>query len=332
MEKPKQAWMVRAGNDNELADQVEDKNAVAIGWAGMGDLSGLHKREEFKERYRQTYPDHSDPRVNVNTGQVYRFAREIHGGDYVLTYDKANREILIGTIVGDFSISPSMFSDDYPFIRKVNWLKRISRDEFSAPARNSLGGILTVFQVSDHIDEIYAKATGTYVKKEIIEEVAETPPFYEETKAKADELISDMVSKLDSYEFQDLVAGVLTAMGYRSISHPPGRDRGVDVVAYPDALGFERPRIKAQVKHRKGKATGPEMRSFIGVLREGDNGLFVSTGDFTDDAKLDVEQSRERVTMLNRDGFIQLLLEFYEVLAPEFQALVPLKRIWLPLE
>jgi len=330
MAKPKQVWMVRAGNDNELADQVEGKNAVAIGWSELGDLSGLNKREEFKERYRQTSPDQSKPRVNVNAGQIYRFVREIQAGDYVLTYDKAKREILIGVDDGVYTSDPSLFSKDYPNVRKVKWLKRIPRDQFSPPARNSLGSSLTVFQINEHIDEIHALATGTV--KDVIEDVEETPLFYEEVSAKAEELISDMVSKLDSYEFQNLVAGVLSAMGYRSISHPPGRDRGVDIIAYPDALGFERPRVKAQVKHRKGKTSGPEMRSFIGVLREGDNGLFVSTGGFTDEAKLEAERSRERITLLDRDGFIKLMLEYYEALDPIFQSKIPLKQIWLPLE
>ena len=45
MMMPKHAWMVRAGNDNELADLVEEKGAVAIGWTKMGDLSSLKARE-----------------------------------------------------------------------------------------------------------------------------------------------------------------------------------------------------------------------------------------------------------------------------------------------
>lgn len=74
------------------------------------------------------------------------------------------------------------------------------------------------------------------------------------------------------------------------------------------------------------------MRSFVAVLREGDNGLYVSTGGYTSDAKMEAEQSRARITFLDRDGFIQLLLEYYEALDSEYQAMVPLQRIWLPVE
>jgi len=103
-------------------------------------------------------------------------------------------------------------------------------------------------------------------------------------------------------------------------------------VAYPEALGCERPRIKMQVKHRRDKASGPEMRSFLGALRTGDNGLFVPTGGFTPDAKQDADQSREPITKLDRDGFIQLMLEHYELLEPEFQSKGPLGQVWVPAE
>jgi restriction system protein len=166
----------------------------------------------------------------------------------------------------------------------------------------------------------------------VIEDAKEAPPFFEETKAKADELIADLISRLDPYDFQDLVAGVLRAMGFRAVSTPPGPDRGVDIVAHPDAFGFQRPRIKVQVKHRKGAVGGPEMRSFLGTLRDGDSGLYVSTGDFTGDAKLAAEHSREPVTLLNRDDFIRLLLEHYEALEPEYKAQVPLRKVWVPAE
>ena len=40
--------------------------------------------------------------------------------------------------------------------------------------------------------------------------------FREETITKAEQIIEDQIAKLDGYELQDLVAGVLRAMGYRA--------------------------------------------------------------------------------------------------------------------
>lgn len=332
MVKPKHVWMVRAGNENELADLVEGKGAVAIGWSEMGDLTDLTQREQFKQRYRETYPDHARGRVSVNAGQLYRFVCGIQVDDYVLTYIKTSREVLVGIVEKTYEYCQDVLLENYPHVRRVKWFKRVSRDNFSSPARNSMGSTLTVFSLDDHLEEIYKVTTSLAEKPVILPEDEETPPFFDEVRAKSDELIADLVSKLDPYDFQDLVAGVLRAMGFRALSNPPGRDRGVDIVAHPDPLGFERPRIKVQVKHRQDKATGPEMRSFLGVLRAGDSGLYVSTGGFTDDATLEAERSREPVTLLNRDMFIQQLLESYEVLDPEFKAKVPLRKVWVPVE
>jgi restriction system protein len=125
---------------------------------------------------------------------------------------------------------------------------------------------------------------------------------------------------------------VLRALGFRAVSSSPGPDRGVDIVAHPDPLGFERPRIKAQVKHRRNSASGPEMRSFIATLRDGENGLYVSTGGFTRDAEVEARGAREPVTLLDREDFIRLLLEHYEDLEPEYKAQVPLRKVWVPAE
>ena len=102
MTKPKHVWMVRAGNDNELADLIKEQSLVAIGWYDMGDVSSLETREQFRDRYREANPEASPGRVSTNAGQVYRLVREMQEGDYVLTYIKASREVLIGLSKGPY--------------------------------------------------------------------------------------------------------------------------------------------------------------------------------------------------------------------------------------
>ncbi len=325
------AWMVRAGNENELPEQFEELGVVAIGWNAMGDVSGLQRRAEFKERYKEVYPDNSKHRRAVNAGQVYRFVREIQEGDYVLTYIKSSRELLIGRITGAYAHKPDALDGTYDQIRPVEWEGRVSRDAFSTVARNSMGSTLTVFSLTDYVDEIERLLRGEPAQEETDnDELDEAPPLFEEVKAQSDERIADLIHALDPYDFQDLVAGVLRAMGFEAVSTPPGPDRGVDIVAHPDAFGFEQPRIKAQVKHKKSTSGGPEMRSFIGTLRSGEKGVFVSTGGFTRDAKLEAEHAHQPVTLLDRDDFIQLMLQHYEHLESEFKAQIPLQRVWVP--
>lgn len=330
MDKPEHAWMVRAGNDNELAEIVGERGEVAIGWPELGDISHLDSREKVKRHYRKKRPGEKPGRVPVNAGQLYRFSQEVHKGDYVLTYLKSSRQVLIGIVTGDYEYREEALLDHYPHVRSVNWIKEVSRDDFGTQAKNSLGSILTVFNLDPYLDQIHALANEEYV--EVPKEEEEVIPFYDEVKSQADELISDLISKIDPYDFQDLVSGLLEAVGYQSYSTSPGRDRGIDIIAHPDSLGFRKPRIVAQVKHRSSKVSGPEMRAFLATLREDDNGLYVSTGGYTGDAQSESERSRRKITLLDRDQFIGLLLEYYQKLAPEYQAMIPLRQIWVPKE
>lgn len=332
MKKPKHAWMVRGGNDNVLADQFKEKKAVAIGWRTLGNLSELKTRDQFKERYQKAYPNYNKQRESVNVGVVYRFVREIQNGDYVLSYIKDSREVLIGIMEAGYEYQPKLFNGDYPHIRQIQWRKKVSRDDFSEKARSILVHPHTIYKLDTILDEIHGIVTATDETLPITKIEVEEPPFYDDVKAKADELIADLISNLDPFDFQDLVAAVLEAMGFHAVSSPPGPDGGIDIIAYPDTFGFEQPRIKAQVKRRKNWVSGPEMREFLGALRDGDKGLYVSTGGFTPDATQAAEQFSKPLKLLDRDDFIHLMLEHYEALAPEFRAKVPLRKVWVPTE
>lgn len=324
-------WVVRAGDNNEIAPEAEKSSAVAIGWSKVGDLRTTKTREETKARYRQAYPDHSEKLLISGASQLFRFAHEIAEGDLVLTPIKATREVLIGKIAGAYAFDPKRISLKYPHIRPVTWMRKVSRDDFTLQARNSIGGASTVFSVTTHQGEILKLAEGK--KPEPTDHDRGRDPaddLYETTKAKADELISDTISHLDPFEFQDLVAGVLKAMGFRTRVSPPGPDQGVDIVAYPDPLGFEGPRIKVQVKHRKGSAGGPDLRNFIATLGDNENGLFVSTGGFTKDAEIEVAKGKRTITLVDRDTFVELLQEHYEKLKPEYRTMIPLKQVYIP--
>jgi restriction system protein len=89
---------------------------------------------------------------------------------------------------------------------------------------------------------------------------------------------------MNPYDFQELVAGLLRAMGYYvTWIAPPGRDGGLDILAYGDPLGTRPPRIKVQVKRVGQKISSEILRSFMELLGDDDVGLYVSTAGFTPD-------------------------------------------------
>lgn len=186
---------------------------------------------------------------------------------------------------------------------------------------------MTVFQVTDHLDEIRGVPKSGDKNGD---ETAE--PFSEEVEAKAGELISDNISNIDPFDFQDLVAALLRTMGYQTQVSPPGPDEGIDIVAHPDALGFKKPMIKVQVKRKQQYVSSPEIQSFIGAIGDDDKGLYVSTGGYTSQARKAADKSNRRLTLLDREDFIELLLQNYEGIEPEYKALIPLKKVYIPKE
>src|SRR3989344_4980502 len=111
---------------------------------------------------------------------------------------------------------------------------------------------------------------------------------------------------------QELVAGVLRAMGYKTSITERGPDRGKDIEASPDGLMLKEPRIIVEVKHRQGQMGSKEVRNFIAVLRERNNGIYVSTGGFSKDAKYEAERSNNQLTLIDLDRLVELIIEFYD--------------------
>lgn len=138
------------------------------------------------------------------------------------------------------------------------------------------------------------------------------------------------INNMNPYVFQDLVAAMLRGMGYFTpFVAPKGKDGGVDVIAYQDPLGVRNPRIKVQIKHRDATATVQEIRELMGLLqKEGDVGIFVSTGGFTPDAKTTARTSHVHVELIDFDRFIALWQEFYEKLSDEDKDRLRLRPIY----
>jgi restriction system protein len=153
---------------------------------------------------------------------------------------------------------------------------------------------------------------------------------FEEAEEQAWEEIWRFLEKIPPYEFQDMVANLLVAMGYHiAWIAPPGKDKGVDVIAFNDPLGSKPPRIKVQVKRRADSIDVAEVRSFMAVLGTDDVGLFVTSGRFTRDAADEARnQSSRTITLIDRERFTELWIEYMDTLPEEARAMLPLRKIY----
>jgi len=152
---------------------------------------------------------------------------------------------------------------------------------------------------------------------------------FEEAEEQAWAEISQYLRAMDPYDFQDLVADLLRAMTYHiSWISPPGKDGGLDIVAWPDALGARLPRVKVQVKRQQSSVSVDGLRSFMALLGDDDVGLFVCTGGFTKDAEIEARtQAKRRVTLIGLEKLFDLWVEHYDRLTDQARRRLPLRPI-----
>lgn len=326
----KRAWVVRAERNGRLYDAFKENSLMAIGWREIGPLTTLNSREKIAGLVAKTWPEWKPQALAMAAGQLHRFRNEMQVGDTVVTYDPGRRVYLLGEITSDYRWDESVDPDD-PNVRSVSWKGEISRDLLSIRSRNSLGAISTLFLLPREVADDLRRAMTSHEppKAEQLVEVAEEDVF-KNIQDKAIEFTKDRVSALDWSDLQELVAGLLRAMGYKTRVSPAGPDRGKDIVASPDGFGFEAPRIVVEVKHRQGAMRAQDIRSFLGGRHPQDKGLYVSTGGFSKDAHYEAERANIPLSLMTIDDLVETVLDHYDKLDMETQQLLPLKRIYWP--
>ncbi len=339
-------WMVRAGRDSVLFQSFIDQGLVAIGWKRAGDLTAFQTRDEILAKVREQRPN---SKQTVQAGILYRFSKDMNIGEHVITYDQTRRIYAVGEISSDYRFETAFdthLTGTAPFanVRTIRWRKtRIPRDNLSTTTRNTLGSALTVFRLSNDAEqdvlralegspmpssaEINADSADKVENEDLLEDIEARS-----IEARSIEFIKDYVVGLSWEDIQELVAGLLRAMGYKTRVSAAGPDRGKDIIASPDRFGFDSPRIVVEVKHRPGSTMGSqEIRSFLGGRHPNDKGLYVSTGGFSKEAHYEAERADILVTLVGLDELVVLLMDNYEYLDTQTRTLVPLKRIYWPM-
>jgi restriction system protein len=153
---------------------------------------------------------------------------------------------------------------------------------------------------------------------------------FEQAEEQAWREIEQYLREMNPFDFQELVAALLRAMGYHvSWIAPPGKDGGIDIVAWSDPLGTRPPRIKVQVKRVGQNVSVDGLRSFMAILSDDDVGLFVTTAGFTKDAEEAARtQEKRKVTLVNLEKLFDLWVEYYARLDNDARRRLPLSPIY----
>lgn len=131
------------------------------------------------------------------------------------------------------------------------------------------------------------------------------------------ELLSRVMAAPPAF-FEQLVVNLLVAMGYGGSVDEAGRaigrsgDNGVDGVIDQDALGLDRVYIQAK-RYAEGNAVGAgAIRDFAGSLdmHKATKGLFVTTADFTQDARNTADLLSRHIVLINGEQLAALMIRY----------------------
>jgi restriction system protein len=141
-----------------------------------------------------------------------------------------------------------------------------------------------------------------------------------------DFILKELSKNFKGYDFENFVADLLRAMGYKATVSPHGGDRGIDIIAYKDELP---PRFLVQVKSCDGDISENTVHALKGALREGDYGLFVTLSGFTKNAR-DYLDNNPIVKGIDSTELVNLILKYYDKLSEKYRKIIPLEKVYIP--
>ena len=329
------AFLIRAGRSGMFADEWLEKSIITIGYDSAGlELVGK-TREQIKNAYSETHGGLTPQKVASHAGALDHFANDLTVGTTVVMYDPSMRLYHIGKVTGDcVPADEELLDNGECFVRQVVWESEASRDLLDKATKNGLGSISALSSISDKVLAELVKASkapaGAIPTPSDDDAGDDSDDSTVITEDEAIERIKDRVREFSWEDMELLVAGMLRAMGYKTHMTQKGADGGRDIIASPDGFGLEQPRIVAEVKHRQKQMDAEKVRAFVGTLRPSDSGLYVSTGGFTKDARLEAQRATRPVHLLDLDQLVRAIVERYEYADDETRRLLPLMRIYLP--
>lgn len=147
----KQAWLVRPKPHNiPRIHEFRQKGIVAIGWPGIGDLTGK-SRQEIKLLLSQPPYRYTDRMLGNVYATVDIIVNRMKPGDLVMVPD--GDDIYFGEITGGYSYDSSVDNDTdgYPHQRAVSWFPvNVARQELSKELCISLRAPRTAANLSEH--------------------------------------------------------------------------------------------------------------------------------------------------------------------------------------
>ena len=339
-------WLMRAGKHGQNEKKFLDENRIYLTWGKLShDLSVLKNREQLRELLEKVYPNAPKGRISNHLGQIWKFSQLMDKDDWIVLPSKLKPAIHVAKVKGDYTFN-AVGVDPYYHYRNVEWIVQdVPRTNFDQDLLYSFRALSTIYQVSRNnaeqrihdmaMNEWKSFGTLPNKKKQVKDGEGENDEGLEDlSQAARDQIARLIIARFKGHVMARLVDAVLRARGYSTFLSPEGPDKGIDILAAPEPMGFGDPRICVQVKSGDYALDRPTLDQLIGVMANvnATHGLLVSWGGFK--SSVDREEATQffRVRLWDQGDLIGQILENYDKLDEEIQAELPLKRIWVTTE
>jgi restriction system protein len=321
-------WGIHAGKTGDADSLFINEGCVALGWDRMENLSKLKPdRDAFKTKLAAVYPEKKPGAIPNNAGQLFRFVHEMKNGDLVAYPSKAARKIYIGRVEGSYKYQPSQ-EVGYPHVRKVKWLKNISRTQFTQGALYEIGSAMSLFQIRNYSDEFRAALEGDSASSAPLSDTTVEQVAINIEENTRDFVLKQLSQDLKGLPLEGFVKHLLECMGYQA-RLTRKNEPSVDVIAHKDVLGIEPPIIKVQVKSGEGTVSDKDVSALFGKLSVGEYGLFFTLGTFSPACR-NYEQGKANLRLIDGDELVQLVFQYYERFDARYKGILPLRRVYIP--
>ncbi|GIG29805.1 CBS domain-containing protein [Cellulomonas marina] len=145
------AWMIRAGRNGEREEAALTGDRAIAGWDETGDLAPFDDRTSLRDYLRTVYPEASPALLANWTGQLWRFIAEIAIGDLVVMPCRSGEqpELAVGEVISGYFFDAEA-ADGFRHCIGVKWLQRVERSVFERDLLDSMGALLTIFELRRH--------------------------------------------------------------------------------------------------------------------------------------------------------------------------------------
>ena len=336
-------WLVRAGKYGEHEKKFLDERRIYLTkWGLAHDLASLGDQKKLRTLLEEIDPDALKGKIHNHVGQIWRFCKEIHPGDWIIVPSKRRPSFHVAKVAGEYVFNQNG-EDPYYHYRDVEWVELdVPRSNFDQDLLHSFGAMMTICQIHRHDAErrVHEMAANNWQSSGVRSAVA-TKGGEEDTEsderlndleeAARDQLTKLIIARFKGHGMARLVRAVLDAQGYTTYLSPEGPDKGIDLLAAPEPMGFGQPHVCVQVKSGDSPLDRPTLDQLIGVMQnvQADHGLLVSWGGFK--SSVDREEATQffRVRLWDQGDIINQVLTNYEKLDEEIKTQLPLKRIWV---